>query len=286
MKQKDIEEKLVLAIQKAETQLPADVIHALERAYKIEEGVAKVQIGAILENIKIAKETSTPMCQDTGIQTFFLEAGVNFQYLGQIKDIIINAVKSASKEIPLRPNTISPFTGENPGNNTGKYIPYITWDIVKGRECIIHLFPKGGGSENMSILHMMSPGKGIEGLKHFVVDHVVGCGGKPCPPTVIGIGVGGGADLALKLGKISLLRKIGVRHPESKISKLEEELIELINESGIGPMGIGGKTTVLDVHIEYAHRHPASFPIGVVVQCWANRRSTIKIKEDGIVEVI
>lgn len=284
--QKDIEEKLVLAIQKAETQLPEDVINALEKAYEIENGAAKVQVKAILENIKIAKETLTPMCQDTGIQTFYIIVGSNFPYIIKLKDIITNAVIKATEEIPIRPNTVNPFTGENPGNNTGEYIPYINWDIVEGSECTIHIFPKGGGSENMCALNMMTPGRGITGLKHFVVDHVVSSGGKPCPPTVIGVGVGGGADLALKLGKKALLRKVGVRHKESNIADLEEELIELINESGMGPMGIGGKTTVLDVHIEYAHRHPASFPIGVAVQCWANRRSSIKIRKNGKVEVI
>lgn len=284
--QKDIENQLIEAIRRAETELPKDVILALEKAYKIEEGLAKVQLEAILENIKVARETSTPMCQDTGIQTFYIEAGTDFIYLGELKDIITNAVMKATKEVPLRPNTVNPFTGENPGNNVGNYVPYITWDIVNGEECTIHLMPKGGGSENMCALHMMAPGKGIKGLKRFVVDHVVSCEGKPCPPTVIGIGVGGGADLALKLGKRSLLRDVGVRHTESSIAELEEELLLLINESGVGPMGVGGKTTALDVHIEYAHRHPASFPIGIAVQCWADRRSTVKIKKDGRVEVI
>ncbi len=286
MSQKDIEDQLVEAIRRTETQLPKDVVLALKRAYEIEEGLAKVQLEAILLNIKIARETSTPMCQDTGIQTFFIEVGVDFPYLGELENIITNAVKRASGEVPLRPNTVDPFTGDNPGNNVGRYVPYITWDIVKGQECTIHLMPKGGGSENMCALNMMAPGKGIKGLKRVVVDHIVGCEGKPCPPTVVGVGVGGGADLALKLGKRSLLRDVGVRHPEPYIAELEEELMTLINESGVGPMGVGGKTTVLDVHIEYAHRHPASFPIGIVVQCWADRRSTVKISKDGTVEVI
>ncbi|MCK4422118.1 fumarate hydratase [candidate division WOR-3 bacterium] len=281
-----MEDQLVEAIRRAETQLPNDVVSALEKAYEVEEGPARVQVEAILENIKVSRETGAPMCQDTGIQTFYIEVGADFPYLGELKDIITNAVKRASGEIPLRPNTVNPFTGENPGNNVGNYVPYITWDIVKGEECTIHLLPKGGGSENMCALNMMAPGKGIKGLKRFVVDHIVGCGGKPCPPTVVGIGVGGGADLSLKLGKKSLLRDVGVRHPEPHIAELEEELLKLINESGVGPMGVGGKTTVLDVHIEYAHRHPASFPIGIAVQCWADRRSTVRITKDGRAEVI
>lgn len=286
MPQKDIEDALVEGIRQAVTELPDDVVNALKKAREIEEGPARVQIDAILENVKVAGETSTPMCQDTGIQTFFIKSGAEFPYLGNIKEIITQAVKRASEEVPLRPNTVNPFTGENPGNNVGENIPYITWDIVDGSDCTIHIMPKGGGSENMCALNMMTPGKGIKGLKRFVVDHIVSCEGKPCPPTVVGVGVGGGADLSLKLGKKAVLRDIGDRNPDSQIAELEEELLSLINESGVGPMGLGGKTTVLDVHIEYAHRHPASFPIGIIVQCWADRRKKVKIDKNGSVEVM
>ena len=133
----------------------------------------------------------------------------------------------------------------------------------------------------MSKLGMLKPGVGIEGVKKFVVDEVINAAGNPCPPTVIGVGIGGGADLALKLGKKSLLRPIGIRHQVKEISLIEEELINKINESGIGPMGLGGKTTVLDVHIEIAHRHPASLPVGLIIQCWANRRAKIVISSEG-----
>jgi len=286
MIQKDIEDQLVEGIRQAETKLPDDVISALRKAKEVEEGLAKLQIEAILENVDIAKNTKTPMCQDTGIQTFYIKVGDKFPYLGELKDIITNAVKRATMEVPLRANTVDPFTYGNPGNNIGRYIPLFTWDIEKGEECTIYIIPKGGGSENMCALNMMIPGKGIKGFKRFVVDHIISCEGKPCPPTIVGVGIGGGAELSLKLGKKALLRDVGERHPESRIAKLEEELIELINESGVGPMGIGGKTTVLDIHIDYAYRHPASFPIGVVVQCWADRRSKVKINKEGLVEVI
>jgi len=133
----------------------------------------------------------------------------------------------------------------------------------------------------MSKLGMLKPGVGIEGVKNFIVDEVINAAGNPCPPTVVGVGIGGGADLSLKLGKKSLLRPIGIRHKDKKIALIEEELINRINESGIGPMGLGGKTTVLDVHIEKAHRHPASLPVGLIVQCWANRRAKIIIESDG-----
>jgi fumarate hydratase subunit alpha len=285
MNEKHIEEGIVQIIKKAETELPDDVIRALKHAYSIEKGVAKTQVEAILTNVELAKKTSRPMCQDTGIQTFFVDVGVGFPYIEKLKDMITNAVKTATKEVPLRPNTVDPFSGENHKDNTGNYVPYITWDFIKGDDVFITSFPKGGGSENMSKLGMLKPGVGIDGVKDFVVTEMVNAGGQPCPPTVVGVGIGGGADLSLKLGKKSLLRPIGVRHINKSIAAIEEELIKRINKSGIGPMGLGGKITVLDVHVEVAHRHPASLPVGIAVQCWADRRASLMIHADGSWEV-
>ena len=281
-----IEEGIVHIIQKAETQLPDDVVKALKKAYEMENGVAKTQIDAILKNVDLAKRSKRPMCQDTGIQTFFVDVGLDFPYINKIKDIIISAVKRATEKVPLRPNTVDPLSGENHKDNTGNHVPYINWDIVDGSDVKITAFPKGGGSENMSRLGMLKPGVGINGAKDFVVEQMINAAGQPCPPTVVGVGIGGGADLALKLGKKSLLRPVGVRNNDKNIAKIEEELIKRINESGIGPMGLGGKTTVLDVHVEIAHRHPASLPVGISVQCWADRRASMVIHADGSWEVI
>jgi fumarate hydratase subunit alpha len=281
----DIKCGIVQLIKKAETELPSDVINALENALKIEKGVAKTQIEAILENIKLAKKTKRPMCQDTGIQTFFVEVGINFPEISNLKELITDAVKKATIEVPLRPNTVDPFSGENHKDNTGDQVPYITWDFTEGSDVFITAFPKGGGSENMSKLGMLKPGVGLEGVKDFVVEEMIKAAGNPCPPTVVGVGIGGGADLSLKLGKKSLLRPVGKRNKNPDIAKMEKELIKRINESGIGPMGLGGKTTVLDVHIEKAHRHPASLPVGISVQCWADRRAHMIIHSDGSWEV-
>ena len=281
----DIKNGIIQLIKKAETELPTDVINALKKAYGIEEGIAKTQIEAILKNIDLAKESGRPMCQDTGIQTFFVEIGVDFQHINKLKGLILDAVKIATMKIPLRPNTVDPFSGENHKDNIGDNIPYITWDFVEGSDVYIIALPKGGGSENMSKLGMLKPGVGIEGVKDFVVTEMIKAGGNPCPPTIVGVGIGGGADLAMKLGKKSLLRPVGDRHKDKTIAAIEEELIKRINDSGIGPMGLGGKTTVLDVHIEKAHRHPASLPVGIAVQCWANRRAKMVIHSDGSWEV-
>jgi fumarate hydratase subunit alpha len=251
----------------------------------MEVGIAKIQLENILKNVEIAKNTGRPLCQDTGVQTFFVKVGKDFPYTGKLKYIITEGVKMATEEIPLRPNTFDPFTHVNHKDNVGDFIPAITWDFVDGNFAEIIAIPKGGGSENMSKLVMLKPGEGIEGIKNFVVKEMISAGGNPCPPTVVGIGIGGGADLAMKLGKTALLRPIGVSHPDKNIAKIEHYIKDEINKSGIGPMGLGGKTTVLDVHIEKAPRHPASLPVGLVVQCWADRRAIMVIKKDGSWEV-
>jgi fumarate hydratase subunit alpha len=285
MKKDNIENGIITLIKKAETELPQDVIDALKHASTVEEGIAKIQLETILKNIELAKKSGRPMCQDTGIQTFFVTIGFDSPYMKNIKEILVDAVKKATIEIPLRPNTVDPFTGKNHGDNTGEFIPSITWNLSAGRDIQITALPKGGGSENMSRLGMLKPGVGIDGVKKYIVEEVTKAGGSPCPPTVIGVGIGGGADVAMKLAKTALLRPVGKRHHDQTISEIEQELIESINGSGIGPMGLGGKTTVLDVHIEKAHRHPASLPVGISVQCWANRRSSMLIHADGTWEV-
>ena len=278
--------KLVEALREAATVLPADVVRALEAARDREEGPARVQLEAILENVRLAKDKGVPICQDTGTQTFFVRVGTAFPYLEELRTAIPEAVRRATEEVPLRPNTVHPFTKVNPGDNTGRFIPYVTWELVPGDSAEIHLLPKGGGSENCCKLVMLTPAVGIPGVKEAVVKHIANCRGLPCPPTVVGVGIGGGADLSLKLGKLALLRPVGQRHPEPEVAALEAGLEEAINALGVGPMGLGGRTTVLAVHVEYAHRHPASLPLGIVVQCWADRRAQVVISPQGEIRVM
>jgi fumarate hydratase subunit alpha len=285
MENKNLVKGIVQLIKKAEVELPNDVIIALKNSYKVEKGIAKIQIENILKNIEIAKKTQRPLCQDTGLQTFYVKIGENSPYIGILKSLIIEGVKVATREIPLRPNTVDPFTKYKDANNLGDFIPDISWDFVKGSKVEIIAIPKGAGSENMSKLKMLKPSDGIKGIKKFVIEEIIKAGGNPCPPTVIGVGIGGGADLALYLGKKALIRPVGIRHKDKKIADFEIDLIKQINNSGIGPMGLGGRTTVLDVHIEKAHRHPASLPVGLIVQCWANRRAIMVINENGTWEV-
>ena len=277
-----LEDTVVTLLRLAVTDLPQDVSKGLEQALEKESNkTAKSQLEAILENIRLARKQSIPMCQDTGIQIFYLSVGSNFPLLGKLPIIITRAVQRATKEIPLRPNTVDPIEHKNPGDNTGFHIPWINWKLVEGADLEIIAFPKGGGSENVCQLGMLTPGQGLKGMKQFVIDSVISAGAKPCPPTILGIGIGGGADICMKIAKEQLLRPIGQRHINQKIAKLEEELLSAINQTGIGPMGLGGDTTCLDVHVDVGMRHPASFPVGLAVQCWAARRASVLIRKDG-----
>jgi len=267
--------------------LPQDVVLGLQQARERESSpMGAAQLDAILENVNVARDGAVPMCQDTGIQTFFVQAGVDSPFLKNLKGWICDAVTQATKDIPLRPNTVDPFTGKNPGDNSGRYMPFINWELVDGSDVLISVLPKGGGSENMSTLKMLPPGVGIKGIKKAVIEHIVSCQGKPCPPTIVGVGIGGGADIAMKLGKKAILRKIGSENPVPEAAAVEKELLELVNATGVGPMGVGGETTCLAVHVEYAHRHPASLPLSILVQCWADRRAQVRLSADGTAEVI
>jgi fumarate hydratase subunit alpha len=284
---KAVENVAVKLLQLAVTELPQDVKDALRRAYREEDNdVGKAQLKAILDNVELAEKTCAPMCQDTGVVTFYVKAGSKVDGLDQIEEALREATAKATREVPLRPNAVHPFTQKNTGDNTGKHIPYIHWEIVPGDTLEITALPKGGGSENVSALGMLNSSQGIAGLKKFVVYTVVNAGAKPCPPTVLGVAVGGGADIAMKLAKEALLKPLNQRNSDPELAKLEQELREAVNSTGIGPMGLGGKTTVLDVKVDYAHRHPASYPVAVAVQCWAARRATARIHSDGKVEYL
>ncbi|MFX1474529.1 MAG: fumarate hydratase [Promethearchaeota archaeon] len=286
MQDSDLESTIVTLLRLAVTDLPEDVKNRLRHALDNEtDPTARSQLKAILENIELAKQHVIPMCQDTGIQIFYVTVGHKFPLLAKLPKIFNSAVKRATREIPLRPNTVDPITQKNPGDNTGSHIPWVNWKIVEGENLEITAFPKGGGSENVCQLGMLTPGMGIQGMKRFVIDSIIAAGAKPCPPIIIGIGLGGGADICLKLAKESLLRPVGERHQHQEIAELEEQILEAVNNLGIGPMGLGGRTTALDVHIEAAMRHPASFPVGLAIQCWAARRASAKITKEGTVTI-
>jgi fumarate hydratase subunit alpha len=270
--QTDIENTIFNLFKEAVIKLPDDVKKALEDAYKHEDkSIARLNLKAILDNIEAAEKLGVPMCQDTGLPIVFVKLGkvdVENLYEG-----IRNGVKRATEEIPLRPNVVNPLTRKNTGTNTGNLIPQIDIELINEEKIELTAFPKGIGSENNNALKMALPGEGIEGIKKFVLDTVIAAGGKPCPPIIVGVGIGGMSDLAMKLAKKALLGKVGERNPDKMIAELEEDILNSINKTGIGPMGLGGKTTALDVKILTADTHTAGLPIGVCIQCWAGRHA-------------
>lgn len=274
--QDTIKEAVYELYKEAAINLSEDMKKSLEDALKNEtHELGRLNIEAILKNIEIAEEKGIPMCQDTGLPVIFVKLG-NVE-VENLRAGIEEGIIKATKEIPIRPNIVDPITRENTNINVGDAIPPIDIELIDEDYLEITILPKGFGSENNNALKMALPAEGIEGVKKFVVESVLKAKGKPCPPTVVGVGIGGTSDLALKLGKKALLGEIGKRNPDSTIAKLEEEIIDEINASGIGPMGLGGKTTTLDVKILKAHTHTAGLPVGVCIQCWANRHATTKI---------
>lgn len=256
-----------------------DMKNALKEALENEDNeLAKLNIEAILKNIQIAEEKEIPMCQDTGLPVVFVKLG-NVE-VENLKKGIEKGIIRATEEIPIRPNIVDPISRKNTNNNVGACIPPIDIQLTDDDYLEITILPKGFGSENNNKLKMALPAEGIEGIKDFVVKSVLEAKGKPCPPTVVGVGIGGTSDLALKLGKKALMGEIGVRNSDPELAKLEQEILDEINSSGIGPMGLGGKTTALDVKILKAHTHTAGLPIGVCIQCWANRFATRKIYDN------
>ena len=275
--QKEIEDTICKLYKQAVIELPPDVKRALEEAYEKETSqIAKLNLEAILENIKAARELKIPMCQDTGLPIVFVKLG-NVE-VEELYEGIRKGVEKATREIPLRPNVVDPLTRKNTGNNTGNGIPQIDVELIDEDHIELTVFPKGFGSENNNALKMGLPGEGVEGVKEFVLDTVIKAGGKPCPPIVVGVGIGGSSDMVMKMAKKALLREVGVFHPEERIANLERDILKLVNQTGIGPMGLGGDTTALDVKIEMADTHTAGLPIGVCIQCWADRHVSTVLK--------
>ena len=263
----------------SETTLPKDTVAAISRAARAEsDPTAKAQLETILLNIEIAKKKNIPICQDTGIFIFFVEIGrgicLNFDLEGAIRD----GCAKATKSVPLRPNVVDPLTRRNTQNNLGDGLPEINYSFVPGNSLKMTVAPKGAGSENMSALKMFMPSE-IPKIKEFIVETVLKAGGKPCPPVILGVGIGGSFSRSAKLSKEALLEEL--RDPTQKVTSkadgyddFEKDVLDAVNKLGIGCMGLGGDTTALSVRIKKASCHTASLPVAVNVQCWANRHAT------------
>ncbi|WP_291999449.1 fumarate hydratase [Caldivirga sp.] len=264
-----------------------DVKNAIMGSLNVEvHEPSKVQLNAILENIKLAEKYNAAVCQDTGVPTFFIRLGDDFPIRSKLTKILTEAVREVTKELPLRSNTVDPISERNSGDNTGLGVPVFDIELFDGNYLEMIYTPKGGGTELPSKAFVIPPGNAWEKLPKLVLDAVVDAGPMPCPPVIVGVGVGPSVDVAAKLAKkAAVLRPVGSRNSNPELAKLEDALLRAVNKLGIGAHGTGGVVTALDVHIEYAYRHPATFAIGIVFSCWATRRARAIVYPDGKYEV-
>ncbi len=258
----------------ANCNLGEDVVNALRKAKNREESpVGREILDQLLENVRIAREDTTPICQDTGFAVFFVEMGEDVKISGgSLTQAITEGVKQGYQDGYLRKSICHPFTRKNTGDNTPAIIHV---ELVEGDRLKIIACPKGGGSENMSRVTMLKPSDGIEGIKDFVVNRVKESGANPCPPIVVGVGIGGTFEKAALIAKKALLRTIGSINPDPELAEMEAELLTRINNLGIGPAGLGGRTTALGVQVEMHPCHIASLPLAVNINCHAARHKEI-----------
>ena len=256
----------------ANTCLGADMIEAYRRGLENEESpVGKDIFRQLIENARIGREERIPVCQDTGMVITFVEIGQDVKVVGNLSDAINTGVREAYKEGYFRKSTLDPLTRKNFGDNSPAVIHT---EIVPGDSFKISVLPKGFGGEMMSRVVVFPPATGIAGVKRFIVNRVRESGANPCPPVILGVGIGGSFEKAALIAKKALLREVGERHPDAMVAELETELLEEINKLGIGPQGFGGRITALDVHVETFPTHIASIPVAVNVQCHSSRHKT------------
>ena len=254
----------------ANTHLGEDVLEAFAKAMDQEVSpTGKDILEKLVENAGIAKTEEIPICQDTGFAAVFVEIGQEVHLVGgDLKEAINEGVRQGYQEGYLRKSVCHPFTRKNTGDNTPAVIHF---DIVPGDGVKLIVAPKGGGSENMSRVTMLTPAVGIQGVKDFVVQRVKESGANPCPPTIVGVGIGGTFETAALLAKKALLRPLGSENSDPELAALEQELYAEINALGIGPQGLGGRITSLAVHVNMMESHIASLPVAVNIQCHAAR---------------
>lgn len=260
----------------ANTQLGEDVVNALQNALEIEESpIGKDILRNLIINADIARSEGIPLCQDTGLAVVFMEIGQDIHVVGgSLKEAIEEGVRQGYQDGYLRKSTCDILTRQNRRDNTP---PIVHFDIVTGDALKIIVVPKGGGSENMSRVTVFTPAQGIQGVKDFVVNRVRESGANPCPPTIIGIGLGGTIEQAALLAKKSLLRPLGSVNPDKDLAKLEQDWLTEINNLGIGPGGLGGRITSLAVHILATPSHIASIPVAVNIQCHSARHKEVEL---------
>jgi fumarate hydratase subunit alpha/L(+)-tartrate dehydratase alpha subunit len=265
--------------------LPPQVKRGFERLQRDEtDGTAKTILGTMVENIAVAERTRNLLCQDTGIPIYNVVVGRDVRLDGvALKEALRRGAERATREHPLRSSVVHPITRINEQTSCGRGIPVINVDFDdSARQIRIEMIPKGSGSENGSFLQMLIPAQGIDGIKTFVVDKVIELGGRVCPPTIVGVGVGGTSDLCMHLAKVAATRPLGSACEDPEGEKLEKMLSIAVNSLGIGPQGLGGRGTSFAVHVETAATHITMNPVAVNIQCHSARRASAVISADGI----
>jgi len=284
--EKVVEDTAVELLRIAATEYPEEYMKELEKLMKETKGeVGKSQMVSILEDVALARKESWPMCQDTGLVAFIVKLGDEFPLRSSLREVLANATRRATKEVPLRPNAVDMLKGNTNDNVCDPHVPILYIELVPGNDLELIAMPKGGGSSNVAAHRMLKPGLGMKGVKNFVIEALAAAGSLGCPPYFVGVGVGASEDYCMVLAKKALLRPFKVRNADLKIAAIEEELLKKVNELGIGAMGLGEGPTALDLHIEMAARHPASLPVGIVISCWALRHAKATIGADGKVKI-
>lgn len=267
--------------------LPPDVKEALVNASERETNdTAKEIFRTILKNIEVAENKDLLICQDTGLPIYLVTIGSGFPVDGaKVAKALKQGAQRATLEHPFRGSSTHPLTRINPQTSVGDGLPVIHWEFNEDSDYLdVLMVPKGSGSENMSAMKMLYPAHGIGGVKKFILDRVIESGSNPCPPGIIGVGIGGTADSVSVLAKKAIVRSVGSRNADPQLAQMEADLLDAINATGIGPMGLGGDTTALAVHIEAAYTHITQNPVAVNTQCWPARRARATVYPDGRVE--
>jgi tartrate/fumarate subfamily iron-sulfur-dependent hydro-lyase alpha chain len=265
-------------------QLPPDIKQGFEALAKRESDAgAKRMLATMMKNIAVAEDTDNLLCQDTGIPIYNVWIGRGVEVNGvALKEAIRKGCERATREYPLRSSVVHPLTRKNEHTSCGRGIPVINVDFTADEALVIEMVPKGSGSENNSWLRMAVPAEGIDAVKTFVVDCVLDAGGKTCPPTIVGVGIGGTADLCVHLAKVAATRALGSHCEDPEGAKLERELGDAVNLLGVGPQGLGGDSTSFAVHVETAATHITMNPVAVNMQCHSARRARATIRAGGV----
>jgi fumarate hydratase class I len=278
-------------IRRTSAELPDDVKQALISAREQEApgSAAEGALKTILQNLDLSKQLSSPICQDTGTLIFYIDYPIGVSTI-PMRKLIQEAVAEASAKSYLRPNAVDSLTGKNSGNNLGKDFPVFHFEEWEEPYLRLRLLLKGGGSENVGAQYSLpdtrlGADRNLAGVKKVILDAVYKAQGQGCAPGILGIGIGGDRETSFMISKKQFFRKLDDKNPNPELAKLEEEILEKANQLGIGPMGFGGKTTLLGVKADWAHRLPASFFVSISYLCWAGRRRTMVVR-DGKTEIM